>query len=121
MGSLPVCYHAYWMLTNKQMFDNVIDLIEYKDQIEDYHHHIFEIPDKIQQKMLLFYAFLLLIFLFFNDIILRFILDFLKSHDEEEYSKDVEELSSFSQSLKRRDIDLLIEEERERREVFGYR
>jgi hypothetical protein len=112
---------AYWMLTNKQMFNNVIDPIEYKDQIENYHHHIFEIPDKIQQKILLFYALLLFIFLFFNDIILRFILEFLKSHDEEEYSKDVEEPSPFSQSLKRRDFDLIIEEERERREVFGYR
>jgi hypothetical protein len=55
-GSFLYVAIAYWMLTNKQMFDNDLSPIAYKDQIEDYHHYIFEIPPKLQQKILLYYA-----------------------------------------------------------------
>jgi hypothetical protein len=72
-GSFLYVAIAYWMLTNKQMFDNNLNPIAYKDQIEDYHHYIFEIPPKLQQKILLYYAIGLFAFLIMDDYLRSYI------------------------------------------------
>lgn len=119
-GSFLYAAIAYWVLTNKQMFDNVLNPISYRDQIEDYNHYVFEMPPRIQQKILLVFSLALFVVLFFYDIVYRFIISYYAKHVEDE-SKDIEHLSNFSESLKKKDIDFLIKEEEERRDVFRYK
>ena len=110
---------AYWILTNKQMFDNVLDPIAYKDQIEDYHHHIFELPDKLHQKLLLFYALGLFFFLFLYDI-LSDPIEILFHQQAKKIDKEIEYLNPFSSSLRNRDKRHLYKEEKFRRDNHGY-
>lgn len=105
------------MLTNKQMFDNILDPIPYKDQIEDYHHYIFEMPPKMQQKILLFYAIGLFVFLILYDFLRKIFKACIEFEDE----KEIEELSPFSDSLNVIDKYTIFKEEKHRREKHGYK
>ena len=111
---------AYWILTNKQMFDNILNPIAYKDEIEDYHHHILEVPDKIHQRILLFYAISLFIFLLSFDICSA-PFGKLFNLNSKRIVKEKEGLSTFSTSLKKSDKLHLMHEEKVRREQHGYK
>ena len=116
------CYAAiaYWMLTNKQMFDNVIDPITCKDDIEDYHHYPNEIPKKPQQVFLLIFTIGLFIVLFMHNFVVYVVCDIFETTDVE-YTKEIEGLTSFSLSLQQKDMCLIAKEDKHRREHHAYK
>jgi hypothetical protein len=77
---------AYWMLTNKQMFGNTLKNIEYQAKIEEYDHHIFEMPDAIQKKIVLLAALLLLAYNI-GDLVYHLFYPLFETTDVDEISK----------------------------------
>ena len=94
---------SYWMLTNKQMFDNVINPILYKDDIEDYHHYVTELPQKPQQLVLLVFTIGLFVALLVHSIIVYIFCDIFETTDENG-EQEMEGLTPFSSSLQKKDF-----------------
>ena len=110
---------SYWVLTNKQMFGNEILPIEYQAKIEDYNHHIFEIPDKIQQKIVLFVALSILFYLLI-ELIYHLLHPLFESTSNEELM-EFEDLQPFHKALDSKSLQFWVNEERHIRQRLGYK
>ena len=110
---------SYWMLTNKQMFGNDLHPIEYQAKIETYDHYVFEMPEKIQVKIVLLVALIILIYCTINVII--HILDPLFESTSNEEIMEFEGLKPFSKALNKKDLQFWYSEEKNIREKLGYK
>ena len=110
---------AYWVLTNKQMFGNRLHHIEYQAKIETYDHYVFEMPDTIQEKIVLLFAIIIFIYLIVNTIILM-LAPLYESTSQEELM-EFEDLKKFPKALSDKDVKFWYSEEKNIREKLGYK
>lgn len=110
---------AYWALTNTQLFTNYLKPIEYQAQIEFYEHYILEFPDTVQETIVLIVALLILLYCLVNFIF--HIIEPLFQSTSEEDLMEFESLKPFSEALDQKALDLWVNEEKQIRQLFGYK
>ena len=110
---------AYWMLTNKQMFGNFLEPLEYQADIEQYEHYAFEIPEPWQQKLVLAVALWILAYCIIN--LLVTIIKPLVFSSSNEALLEYEGLVPFSKALAHKDFKFWLNEEKMIRERLGYK
>lgn len=110
---------AYWVLTNKQMFGNRLHPIEYQAKIETYDHYIFEMPDTVQETVVLFVVLFMMAYNIVNFLWIVLTPLFESTSDEE--MMEFEDLTPFSQALNDKDTDYWYHEEKQIRSKLGYK
>ena len=110
---------GYWLITNKTIFDNKFNTIEYQAQIVDSSHYIFEIPDKPQQIVVLVVALLILLYLVVDFIILIFYGIFKTTLERSQFL--FEWLLPFYDALDKNNLQLWLQEENFIRKKLGYK
>ena len=110
---------SYWVLTNNQMFGNDLKPIEYQAKIEDFGHKVFEIPDKIQQKILLFVALAIFLYLLL-DVAFHLLHQWCKITSDDDVL-EFEDLQPFHKALDDKSLKFWVNEERHIRQRLGYK
>ena len=116
-GALLFCGFSYWLLTNRQMFDNHVLPIRYQQDVDIMEHSISDI--QLNQTLILFIGFFLLIIYLvlydsFHDAFGIFSERSINKHD-----KTAEDLHNFYHSLSNKNLIDMIEEEKCIREKYA--
>ncbi len=111
---------AYWMITNRQIFDNHVDTKNYAEEALDYDHHIDFSPPHMFQKIVFWATLACLALLLLIEIYYWIFIGFVKRSAVSELS-EIEGLLPFPECLNKKDTDYWIEEEELCRNVFGYK
>lgn len=118
-ASVLFCGFSYWMLCNRQMFDNYVLAKDSQDEIENHGHTIFYIPTD-HRFLLLTFFFAILAYLWFYEITFDcFNIVFSSSVQKE--AAEFEDLKSFYKSLSHKNLTNWIYEESLVRNEFGYK
>ena len=116
-GTLLFWGFSYWILTNRQMFGNLILPIRYQEDVDEMDHTIYDI--ELDQSFILFLGFFALIgYMIFYDAI-HDAFGIFSEHSISVYNKERENLHSFYKSLSNKNLEDLIEEEKLIREKYG--
>ena len=116
-GALLYCAFSFWVLTNRQMFDNEVHPIETQEATILAEHSIWSY--KFDQTIILFALFIILIiYMFLYDTIFD-VLGLYKSSSVDESKMEKENLHNFYQSLSNKNLNYIIDEEKLIREKYG--
>lgn len=110
---------AYWVLTNLQIFSNYVNPIKYQAQVKYYDHHVFELPDTLQETIVLFFAIGILIYCIINMV--YFIVQPLFSSTNQQELMEFEDLRPFYAAMDPASLEFWITEEKQIRNKFNYK
>lgn len=116
-GTILYCGFAYWILTNRQMFENHVIPIETQEGVKGSEHSIWSLS--FNQSLFLYVGFfILIIYMIFYEAI-NDIFGFYSKKSIKNDNDERENLHNFYQSLSNKNLSYMIEEERVVREKYG--
>ena len=112
-------FNGYWMLSNKQIFENKVNLINYTtDQMSSSHHlnTMFELDQGTPLLIICFaFIFIVIMRIFFYEALVKY--GYVLSVTEIKVDED---LPNFFEALKKSDINWYLEESKYYRETYNY-
>ena len=118
-GAVLYCGFAYWMLCNRQMFENYVLPKDYQDQVEDHGHTLFYNPSN-HTYILLVMFFVIIAFLLFYEIFYDCFNVFFETSMKREL-QHLEGLYNFYSSISNKNLEMWISEERMIRNQYDYK
>ncbi|CAI2376938.1 unnamed protein product [Moneuplotes crassus] len=111
---------CYWVVSNRQMFGNVLEPKHYQEEIDIYHHYIFVKDPYVFQSVLRWTAITLIVIFAAYDIFNLFSILFISSSSKEEL-QSLEYLPDLTHCIPLKYIENALMEEKIIREKFGYK
>ena len=118
-GALFYCGFSYWMLCNRQMFENYVLPKSNQDQVENHGHSLFYNPNN-HTYILMMMFFIIIVFLIYNFTFYDVCNICVKSSVKNEI-QHFENLLNFYKSISNKNLEMWISEERLVRNEYGYK